>query len=212
MSVNAEQVLHMAKLMGEEAFGEFLTESGMSSEQIEAIHKILRSGGDNNVCEGPPLMTLFHTSNPTTSIMAAAAGGDVTEEAVAYQLARGSKGVDLLISAAGRASSEWMSHNVQMIMDGILEAKVPFTERLASTLMSSSDLFRVRTAEGLSEFISTVVNAEPGMGPEDKAECISELYNDYVKDAVKDGSLELTAEQLSLFAPHIGAPPNETQT
>jgi len=210
MSVNAKQVLNMAKMMGEEAFGEFLTESGMSSEQIEAINKVLRSGAGGGGDQGPPLMSLNHTTNPTTSIMAAAAGGDVTEEAVAYQLARGSKGVDLLISAAGRASSEWMSHNVQVIMEGILEAKVPFTERLASTLMSSSDLFRVRTAEGLSDFISTVVNAEPGMGPEDKAECISELYNDYVKDAVEGGSLELTAEQLALFAPHIGTSSKET--
>ena len=200
--MNVDAIRRMAKMMGEEAFGEFIAQSEMNEDQVAAIHRAL--AGPKGA-EGPPKMKLFHTSSLTTSIRAAAEGGEVTEEAVAYQLKRGNDGIALLFDVASSARCESIYYNVTIIMEGVLAAKVPLTADFCSTLLACSDIFNINTVEGVQSFIERIVDAE-GLPESERAKVVRELQG-----LVSDYGVAATEAQKELFA-RYASPAPITQT
>ena len=191
--MDVSNIVSMAKAMGEDGFAEFLDTSGLPEETVVGIKKILNAHKQTNNQNPAPEMELFHTSTNTTSITLAAKSGEVTTEAVEYQLLRGPEGVQLLISAAGDARCESMYGNVSVIMEGLLAAKSPITAQFCSICMASSDIWEWRTAQGVQTFIDSLVMAE-GLPETDRGEVVREL-----KEHVEYYKPPLTDEQNALF-------------
>ena len=106
---------------------------------------------------GAPLMDLYHGSNKTTSVLQAAKEGEVSDEAVDFQIKKGPQGIKLLEQAAGEARCESMYFNILTIFQGFKRHNVAFSERFAHNLRYSSDIYS-KDLSGLTQFLEEVVD------------------------------------------------------
>ena len=140
----------MINQMGEERFAEFLSQASSNGMPEELIAALMAK---RSAKSGAPQMELYHSSTKTISIKVAATEGEVTPEAVQYQIKKGTDGIKLLEDAACAAKCESMYHNVETILQEILEAKMSFSSSLAFAVMGSSDIWS-RTLEGVQNYIN----------------------------------------------------------
>ena len=115
-------------------------------------------------------------------MLQAAKEGEVSDEAVDFQIKKGPLGIKLLEQAAGEARCESMYFNILTIFQGFRRHNIAFSESFVHNLRYSSDIYS-KDLSGLTQFLEEVVDAEPGMSLEDKGSFLRSLQNEVDADA-----------------------------